>query len=103
MALMPETVTPRAGRAALAGPGDPLPRGVRGPVAIAAPVLFAVWALAGFYASLGPALVRNLAGSDVGGLRRARPVRARRRRAPPSVLASTSARPTARWPSASSG
>jgi hypothetical protein len=35
------------------------------------PVLFSVWALAGFYASLGPALVRSLAGSHsivLGGL-----------------------------------
>ena len=36
---------------------------MRGPLAIAAPVLFAVWALAGFYASLGPAVVRGLADS----------------------------------------
>jgi len=33
-----------------------LPRQVRGAVAIAAPSLVAVWALAGFYGSLGPAL-----------------------------------------------
>jgi MFS family permease len=33
---------------------------VRAEVAIAAPVLFAVWALAGFYGSLGPALTATL-------------------------------------------
>ena len=40
-----------------------LPRAVRGPVLAAAPVLFAVWALAGLYGALGPALVRALTGS----------------------------------------
>ena len=37
-----------------------LPASVRAEVAIAAPVLFAVWALAGFYASLGPSLTATL-------------------------------------------
>ena len=37
-----------------------LPAAVRGEVAIAAPVLLAVWALAGFYGSLGPALTAAL-------------------------------------------
>jgi predicted MFS family arabinose efflux permease len=41
-----------------------LPRAVRGPVLAAAPVLFAVWALAGLYAALGPAIVATLTGSD---------------------------------------
>jgi len=40
-----------------------LPRAARTPVAVAAPVLFAVWALAGFYGSLGPALTRTLVDS----------------------------------------
>ena len=40
-----------------------LPRAVRGPVLAAAPVLFAVWALAGLYGALGPAFVRRLTGS----------------------------------------
>ena len=40
-----------------------LPRAARGPAVAAAPVLFAVWALAGFYGSLGPALLRTLSGS----------------------------------------
>ena len=64
VALMPETVTPRAGALNTLVPEVTLPRGVRGPVLVAAPVLFAVWALTGFYASLGPALVRSLADSD---------------------------------------
>lgn len=37
-----------------------LPKATRSEIAIAAPVLFAVWALAGFYASLGPALAATL-------------------------------------------
>ena len=63
VALMPETVSREPGARRSLIPEVRLPRNVRGPVAIAAPVLFAVWALAGFYASLGPSLVRNLAGS----------------------------------------
>ncbi|MEV0719761.1 MFS transporter [Asanoa sp. NPDC050611] len=63
VALMPETVSRAPGARQSLIPEVKLPRNVRGPVAIAAPVLFAVWALAGFYASLGPAVVRNLAGS----------------------------------------
>jgi MFS family permease len=41
-----------------------LPRSVRGAVAVAAPSLIAVWALAGFYASLGPSLAAIVDGSD---------------------------------------
>ena len=37
-----------------------LPAALRGEIAIAVPVLFAVWALAGFYGSLGPALTGAL-------------------------------------------
>jgi MFS family permease len=63
VALMSETVTPRAGAVASLAPEIGLPRGVRGRVLSVAPALFAVWALAGFYGSLGPSLVRNLTGS----------------------------------------
>ncbi len=35
---------------------------VRGPMLLAIPALIATWALAGFYASLGPSLVRGLMG-----------------------------------------
>ena len=40
-----------------------MPRTVRAHVLTAAPVLFAVWALAGLYGALGPALVQELTGS----------------------------------------
>ncbi|MDX2702037.1 MFS transporter [Streptomyces sp. PA03-6a] len=58
--LMRETLTPTPGALATLVPDVKLPRTVRRAVLNAAPVLFAVWALAGFYASLGPALVRTL-------------------------------------------
>src|SRR4029077_7048022 len=40
-----------------------VPVQTRRPLIAAAPVLFAVWALAAFYGSLGPALIDHLAGS----------------------------------------
>ena len=39
-----------------------MPLGGPRPCWLAAPALVAVWALAGFYASLGPTLVRSFAG-----------------------------------------
>ncbi|MQY34684.1 hypothetical protein SRB17_26540 [Streptomyces sp. RB17] len=60
VALMRETLTPTPGALATLVPDIKLPRTVRRAVLNAAPVLIAVWALAGFYASLGPALVRTL-------------------------------------------
>jgi hypothetical protein len=71
VALMRETVTRAPGAWASLKPEIKLPRTVRGPVLAAAPVLFAVWALAGLYGALGPALVSTLTGSDsvvLGGL-----------------------------------
>jgi MFS family permease len=62
--VMRETVTRKPGALATLVPEITLPAGVRGAVFVAAPALFAVWALAGFYASLGPALTRKLVGSD---------------------------------------
>lgn len=53
---MAETAPRRGGALRSLVPDLRLPRAVRAEVAIAAPVLFAVWALAGFYGSLGPAL-----------------------------------------------
>jgi len=41
-----------------------VPRVAGGAFLTAAPVLFAVWAMAGFYGSLGPALSRQLAGTS---------------------------------------
>ncbi|MBY8878937.1 MFS transporter [Streptomyces sp. PLK6-54] len=64
VALLPETVTRKPGALASMKPEIKLPRAARKPVAIAAPVLFAVWALAGFYGSLGPAITRTLVHSD---------------------------------------
>ncbi|RQX17160.1 MFS transporter [Micromonospora ureilytica] len=68
--LMPETVTPMAGARRSLRPDITLPRSVRQPVLVVAPVLFAVWALAGFFGALGPALVRSLMNTSivVGGL-----------------------------------
>jgi predicted MFS family arabinose efflux permease len=62
--LMPESVGRTPGARASLRPVLGLPRGLRGPVLAAAPILFAVWALAGFYGSLGPALVRHVVGSS---------------------------------------
>ncbi|WP_079179015.1 MFS transporter [Streptomyces humi] len=63
IALIDETVTRERGALASLVPEIRLPRAVRGAVLATAPVMFAVWALAGFYGSLGPALVRTLVGS----------------------------------------
>jgi len=63
VALLRETVTRSPLPASALVPDVGLPRSVRGPILAAAPVMFAVWALGGLYAALGPALVRALAGS----------------------------------------
>ena len=57
---MRETAPGRPGALRSLVPDVRLPATVRAEVAIAAPVLFAVWALAGFYGSLGPALTATL-------------------------------------------
>jgi predicted MFS family arabinose efflux permease len=61
--LLQETVSRKPGALGALVPDVKLPRATRGPVLVAAPVLIAVWSLAGFYASLGPALIRRLTGS----------------------------------------
>jgi len=61
---MPETVSRKPGARAALRPELAVPSGLRGPALAAAPILFAVWALAGFYGSLGPALARHLSGSS---------------------------------------
>jgi MFS family permease len=69
--LMPETAPRRPGALAALRPDIRLPGHVRPAMRIATPVLFAVWALAGLYGSLGPALVRVSLGSTsvvLGGL-----------------------------------
>jgi hypothetical protein len=69
--LMRETVTPRAGAAKSLIPEFAVPRSARRPLLVAAPALLAAWSLAGLYGSLGPALIRQVTGSDalvLGGL-----------------------------------
>jgi MFS family permease len=66
-----ETVSRAPGALASLRPEITLPRAMRAPVLTAVPVLFAVWALAGLYGALGPALVHALTGSGnvvLGGL-----------------------------------
>jgi predicted MFS family arabinose efflux permease len=63
VALMRETVTRSPGALASLAPDVRVPRSVRPQLLAAAPVLFAVWALAGLYGALGPALVEALTGS----------------------------------------
>ena len=62
--FMAETVTRRAGAVASLKPQFGLPAAARAPMLIAAPVLVAAWSLAGFYASLIPALTRSVFGFD---------------------------------------
>jgi predicted MFS family arabinose efflux permease len=71
VALMRETVTRSPGALSSLVPEMRLPKTVRAHILTAAPVLFAVWALAALYGALGPALVRALTGSGdvvLGGL-----------------------------------
>jgi hypothetical protein len=63
VALLRETVTTSHVPASALVPEVRLPRAVRGPILAAAPVLFAVWALAGLYGALGPSLAATLTGS----------------------------------------
>src|SRR5699024_10181439 len=60
VALMRETIVPRAGAWASLRPRLALPAGVRAPMLLAIPALVATWSIPGFYASLGPALVRGM-------------------------------------------
>ena len=71
IAAMRETVSRAPGALASLRPEITIPRTLRTPVLTAVPVLIAVWALAGLYGALGPALVHALTGSDnvvLGGL-----------------------------------
>jgi MFS family permease len=71
VALTRETATPKAGALASLRPQLAVPAGARRPLLFVAPALVAVWALAGFYGSLGPTLVRVVVGSNsvvLGGL-----------------------------------
>jgi predicted MFS family arabinose efflux permease len=62
--LMAESATPRPGALASLRLQLAVPPAARGPLLAAVPALVAVWALAGFYGSLGPALVKLLAHSS---------------------------------------
>jgi MFS family permease len=62
VALADETISPRRGALASLRPTLHVPPTVRAALLLAAPALVATWALAGFYASLGPTLVRSLIG-----------------------------------------
>ena len=71
VALMAESMSPRAGVISSLKPQFNLPRATREPLLLALPVLVAVWALAGFYGALSPMLVRGMMGSNsplLGGL-----------------------------------
>ncbi|MEU3463450.1 MFS transporter [Streptomyces sp. NPDC006733] len=71
VALMRETSAPKPGALASLRPRFGVPKAARGPLLVAAPVLIAVWALAGLYGSVIPAVVRGVVGSDsllLGGL-----------------------------------
>jgi MFS family permease len=71
VAAMAETSTRKPGALRSIRPQFGVPRTARRPLVLAAPVLVAVWALAGFYGSVGPAVVRAVSGSTslvLGGL-----------------------------------
>jgi predicted MFS family arabinose efflux permease len=64
VAAMPEPGTRRMGRPSSLRPQISVPPEARGAFAVAAPCLVAVWALAGFYLSLGPSLAAQQTRSD---------------------------------------
>jgi MFS family permease len=69
--LMPETSSPAPGALASLRPQFAVPGPVRRPLMFAVPALVAVWAMAGLYGALGPALVKLVSGSGsivLGGL-----------------------------------
>jgi MFS family permease len=71
VAVMPESAARQPGAVASLKPQVGIPGAVRRPLLMAGPALIAVWALVGFYLSLGPALARFVAGSHsslLGGL-----------------------------------
>jgi MFS family permease len=64
IALLPEPGQRRAGAWASLKPQLATPEAARAPLRMAAPILVAGWALAGFYASLGPGLIHRVFGFD---------------------------------------
>ena len=61
--LLRETVSRAPGALRALRPELRLPRASRGAVAVAVPVLFAVWSLVGFYGALAPGIVAGMVGS----------------------------------------
>jgi MFS family permease len=64
VAFMPESISLKAGALASLRPHVALPKALRNLMFRAAPVLIAAWALAGFYASLGPGLIKRIFNFD---------------------------------------
>lgn len=62
--LLPETVSPSPGALASLVPRMRVPQAARAAMLRIAPVNVAVWALGGFYLSLGPTLARAVTGTD---------------------------------------
>ncbi|MET0282691.1 MAG: MFS transporter [Steroidobacteraceae bacterium] len=64
MLWMRETFAPRRGALASLRPQFSFSPETRAPLLHGAPIIIAAWIVAGFYASLGPALLRNLTGGN---------------------------------------
>jgi MFS family permease len=62
LVFMTDSIAPRGGVLKSLRPQLSLPRATRAPLLLAAPVLVAVWALAGFYGALSPLLVKGMLG-----------------------------------------
>jgi predicted MFS family arabinose efflux permease len=62
--LMRETSSRTSGALASLRPRLGVPQAARRPLLLAAPVLVALWAIGGFYGSVGPAVARIVAGSN---------------------------------------
>lgn len=62
--FMADTSTPRPGALASMRPTFAIPRAAKGAFVTAVPALIAVWALGGFYFSLGPGLARLVVGGS---------------------------------------
>ena len=60
LTFMKESIATRPGALESLVPRFNLPRATRKPLLLALPILLAVWALAGFYGSLGPQLIRGM-------------------------------------------
>jgi MFS family permease len=63
LTFMKESISAQPGVLGSLKPRLNLPRAAREPLLLAVPILLAVWALAGFYGSLGPTLIRGMLNS----------------------------------------